>query len=882
MVSHAGVDIIIPVYNAPDDLKLCYESIKAHTDLTKHRAIFVEDKSTDKTVLPYLRSIVQEPGVVLIENEVNQGFPGSVNRGVSYSDRDVILLNADTVVTKNWIEKLTACAYSDASIGTVTPFSNNATLCSIPNFCEDNDLPEGMTIDSYAEVVEKCSIRAYPRITTAVGFCMYIKREVIDCVGLLDKETFQRGYGEENDFCYRAEQLGYQHVLCDDTFIYHSGTMSFRSAEKEKLISRHEKILEQRYPRQVHENAVYVRDNPDQYLRDNIALYTKLANGRKNILYMLHSDFRIDAEDHVGGTQLHVKDLTMGLKSEYNVFVAARDSGFLRVTAYVDGETISLMYPIGPRPLFQQFSSVRYQKLLRNILLAFSINLVHVHQVKDVSFDIFHVAKELGLPLIVTLHDFYYICPSVTLLRNGDTYCGGECDKCAKCLDKQLGYSDKVDYMPVWRAQCRSALELCDTLILPSESAKSVYAKHYPQLESRMRVITHGMDKFDNSELSADNALTGGVEYWIESAFETDGVISGWALRQGCDSRLAETFLQVTDCEGKQGVYKALSGFRSDVADAKQNSAYTQSGFTAHLSDGWLATGNLTVRPLIRYGGKLYAGDATVVKGYRKRDKKRKRIAFIGGLNRAKGSQFAYNIIRRSTNRYDWYIFGGIGDKDLATLTQDNLFKTNAYQRELVTSILRENQIDLVCILPIWPETFCYTLSEAVLAGIPVLVTDIGAVGARVRKDGTGWIIPPDATPEDALAQIDRIFADQAAYERVARVAADFDHKTVSEMVAEYQTMYQTTIPEKRPEQTEEPDRELILSGCGVSVGSMVGGQAASGPKSDMLLHSRIFELESTLNQVMGSATYRLARRLGSIRIPFKKQIKRLMMRGKI
>ena len=49
--------------------------------------------------------------------------------------------------------------------------------------------------------------------------------------------------------------------------------------------------------------------------------------------------------------------------------------------------------------------------------------------------------------------------------------------------------------------------------------------------------------------------------------------------------------------------------------------------------------------------------------------------------------------------------------------------------------------IDLICILPVWHETFCYTLSEAVMCGIPVVVTDTGAVADRVRKYQYGWVV---------------------------------------------------------------------------------------------------------------------------------------------
>ena len=139
-------------------------------------------------------------------------------------------------------------------------------------------MPENVTADEYAGLIETCSLRRYPRITVAVGFCMYIKRSVIDDIGVFDAETFGRGYGEENDFCNRAEQAGYHHVMCDDTFVYHKGTASFDTEEKKKLLEEHEAILNDRYAAQMRMNHLYCMENPDQEIRDNINMYTKLHN----------------------------------------------------------------------------------------------------------------------------------------------------------------------------------------------------------------------------------------------------------------------------------------------------------------------------------------------------------------------------------------------------------------------------------------------------------------------------------------------------------------------------------------------------------------------------------------------------------------------------
>ncbi len=337
-----AVDIIVPIYNAFEDLRICLDSIYKNTDLQGNRLILINDNSPDERIKPYLDKQSETHGnVIVIHNGSNKGFSANINLGMAQSrDHDVILLNSDTVVTRNWVEKMTACAYSDPAVGTVTPVSNNATLCSVPLFCEENKLPEGLGIEKAAELVERCSFRDYPDITVAHGFCMLVKREVIETIGNFDAETFGRGYGEENDFCNRAEQAGYKHVMCDNTYIYHSGTKSFVSKEKEEYIRQHEQILYQRYPDQMHNNAVHCRDNPNKRIGENVGIYFDLYNEKKNLLLLVQSDFKYGADDNIGGTQLHAHDLVFSLKDRYNMFVVARDGESLAVTAYIGEKVI--------------------------------------------------------------------------------------------------------------------------------------------------------------------------------------------------------------------------------------------------------------------------------------------------------------------------------------------------------------------------------------------------------------------------------------------------------------------------------------------------------------------------------------------------------------
>ena len=200
------LDIIIPIYNAYDFIKKCIETIIENTNLKEHNLVLINDKSPDKKIMPLLNDVKEknrELNIIVLENEENSGFVKTVNRGMSYSDNDVILLNSDTEVTKNWIEKLSEVAYSRENVASVTPLSNNATLASIPNFLEENNLPSFISLEEYADEIEKCSFNDFPEISTAHGFCMYIRRNAINEVGLFDDDTFEKGYGEENDFSYR-------------------------------------------------------------------------------------------------------------------------------------------------------------------------------------------------------------------------------------------------------------------------------------------------------------------------------------------------------------------------------------------------------------------------------------------------------------------------------------------------------------------------------------------------------------------------------------------------------------------------------------------------------------------------------------------------------
>jgi O-antigen biosynthesis protein len=258
---NGSLEVIVPIYNAYDDFLKCLYSLLKHQDI--YRIVLLDDCSTDpqmKNLLQALKAREQER-FRIEANPQNLGYLRTVNKGMRMTRNDVILLNTDTVVTAGWARKMSACAYSDDRIATVTPFTNNGRMCSVPEFLENNEIPEGFTVDSFAECVEKASSNRYPELVTAVGFCMYIRRSVIDEIGYFDEANFEMGYGEEVDFSFRAAYKGYKNVLCDNTFVFHKGRASFLETQ-DALLEKNNQLVAEKYPDLWAAVAHFERSNP--------------------------------------------------------------------------------------------------------------------------------------------------------------------------------------------------------------------------------------------------------------------------------------------------------------------------------------------------------------------------------------------------------------------------------------------------------------------------------------------------------------------------------------------------------------------------------------------------------------------------------------------
>jgi len=264
------VDIVIPIYDAYDDVGRCVESVLRHSE-SPYVLHLINDGSTDTRMRPYLDSLARNAKsehlarLDVIHHECNLGFIKTVNRGMSASDRHVILLNSDTIVPRGWIGRLMDPILRDPGVASVSPFSNNAWICSFPTWTEEHPMPEHLSVTEADEIMRRYGSLEPIELPTTIGFCMALNRGVLRQIGLFDEEHYGAGYCEEGDWCFRAKTAGYRNVLAPNMYVYHKLGASFdtrRDRSRDERIEENLVKWSARYPELFAGIQVFLDEDP--------------------------------------------------------------------------------------------------------------------------------------------------------------------------------------------------------------------------------------------------------------------------------------------------------------------------------------------------------------------------------------------------------------------------------------------------------------------------------------------------------------------------------------------------------------------------------------------------------------------------------------------
>jgi GT2 family glycosyltransferase len=232
--------IIIPVCGNEEMTKKCVDLIRQDND--EAQIILVNNDTKPLNVECDL----------LIENNKNLGFPIAVNQGLRAATGDIlVILNNDVYITSCWLDHL---AHHLETYDLVGPMTNNASgpqMVARDEFgrdVEDDDYPEERYKNYYHEV------KPWHRL---VFFCVAFKRAVLEKVGYLD-EQFSPGNFEDDDYCLRAIQAGFQPVIARDVFVYHLGSQTHQALKinYQKLLETNKMKFIAKWPYQVYNELV--------------------------------------------------------------------------------------------------------------------------------------------------------------------------------------------------------------------------------------------------------------------------------------------------------------------------------------------------------------------------------------------------------------------------------------------------------------------------------------------------------------------------------------------------------------------------------------------------------------------------------------------------
>jgi len=459
-IPNKPVDIIIPVYAGVTETLTCIESVLESLPQCQIRAevVVIFDAGPDLSLRNALLELASREQISLLINEQNQGFVCCINKGISRSSKDVVLLNSDTIVAGDWLDRLVGRAYQSSHIATATPFSNNAEICSFPQLCEVNSIFDDLPV---SEIDNAFSILDAPSISipTAVGFCMFIKRDCISRIGLFDIEKFGRGYGEENDFCMRAAKLNYTHILASNVYVHHHGGVSF-GEEKSARVQQAMLTLDQMYPRYHALVAKHIAEDPARKWRFAAEL---LLKARRELPLVLHISHGIG-----GGTDKHVVQLAQHCSDtmQHAMLVPQANSARLVFPNVVSGGLFEFPY--------SELQS------LKNLLFSLSLNRVHLHHIKGWETRIAKLLDLLNVPYDITLHDYYFLHPNPALADKRGVFCEeakGRDEVCAEFIAFPRGVDG-----PSWREQWSGILNKAERIFAPSNSAAAIYNQYHSKL----------------------------------------------------------------------------------------------------------------------------------------------------------------------------------------------------------------------------------------------------------------------------------------------------------------------------------------------------------------------------------------------------------------
>lgn len=609
------VDVIVPIYRGLQDVMDCLDSIKRSANQQPFELIVLDDCSPEPEISALLKARAEAGEFTLLVNEENLGFVGTVNKGMQlHPERDVLLLNSDTIVANDWLDRITRAAYAKRKTGTVTPFSNNATICSYPDFCRDNILPSNTPLPLLDQLFAICNKRRGVKVPSGVGFCMYIRRDCLNEVGYFDEETFGKGYGEENDFCQRAELKGWMNRFALDVFVQHTGNVSFGDSHNDRKQIALEKLLA-RHPDYNLKVQQHIVQDPAQKARLRVWLASLKFGNKPIVLHVSHN--------RGGGTARSIQELSLSTYEQSHSLILMPSIKLKEHLVLTRVSHNGDLFDMEESEYSFYFHTTKQQDELKELLAMLPMAGMHFHHMIDLPHWVMSLPSVLHLPWVVSVHDFYFVDPSITLTDAAGRFVG---------LEQMTVNSE-------WTATFEELLNHANHCFAPSQYCQTIYQNTYPEAK-------------------------------FATQYHEEGLING-QQQPNCPTLIAP-----------------------------------QS------------------RPL--------------------------KVLIIGAISKEKGSDLldAVAVACKEQDLPIEFELIGYSHHEIKVAPESNLRIYGRYQEgdlaELIEQRKQASEADVVWFTSLCPETYCYTLSSAIAAELPIIAPNIGAFSERLYGRDMSWIVPWD------------------------------------------------------------------------------------------------------------------------------------------
>lgn len=633
------IDILVPVYKNWSLTRQCLKALHASLLLAQSDNLdapveiyihVTNDCSPDQDVNNCLADLCETLGFILHVNSENLGFIHTVNNFMKATTGDVLLLNSDVIVSLGCIRELLRARSSvGPHVGTLTAFSNNATIFSFPLQVAENPVSSVEAIDHIAQAFRDASDHVGTlthQVPVSHGFLMYITRTALDSIGYFD-DYFGMGYGEEVDWAVRAALKGFEHHLCTSAYAFHKGSASFGTSTRLKAVENSSQIIASRYPfydTMIQEFIAYDELIP---LRNSVSRLLLERSEKPYVIHVTHSSGG-GIDKYINSMIDEIEDCHHALLRPGRTYAdlakgdaAAKTDSFTLECAQRDavvigdlatsmlGALVGIQTKIS-RFIIHSFVGWKSEEIEQLILL------LNTH---NIGYD-------------VVAHDYMFLCPMIKLIDASGTFCDvGSTNHCNHCL--------------------RTSESLVETsLLAPYTSDIELYRAFFA-------TILNGADQIICSTQDQASRIS---KLW---------------------------FSNTVILEPNEPSYCLLPGIKHD-----NNS---------------------------------------------------RNIVLVGGISVEKGADRLFQVASLSlqiNSLVHFYLIGAVSNSErMQSLPNFTHIGAYASFNELYDYL--SGLYSPTAFFPtIWPETWCYTLSEVLMLGLPTLAPKLGAIGSRLEAQNSPLI----------------------------------------------------------------------------------------------------------------------------------------------